>query len=121
MQEIGETRNAMAEGFMSQLDKFIDKHKRDDHYWILVHAKRLHGQGVDGKTTFKQVFAKMNCEPPALLGTMRIYVDNRKGNYVMEVFPYDIPVDESLYEAGEVVPEVYKSSFKLPSGSIQHA
>lgn len=120
IQEIGETRDAMAKGFMDELDEFLNKHSKDDHYWILVHAKRLR-QNIDGKSAFKQVFAKMNCEPPPLLGTIRIFVNNKKGSYKMEVFPYDIPVDESLYEAGEIIPEVYESSFKLPKGSLLYS
>lgn len=120
IQEMGETRDAMAKGFMGELQKFLDENSKDDFYWILVHAKQLR-QSFEDKFVFKQVFAKMPVEPPPLLGTMRIYVDNKAGSYKMEVFPYDIPVDEGLYEAGEVVPEVYESSFKLPAGSIRHA
>jgi len=113
MQQLGETGDAMAKGFMDELQKVLDENPRDDHYWILVHAKPLLNQNYLGKHAIRQVFVKMNYEPPPLLGTIRIFVDNKKGAYKMEVFPHDVPIDESVYEKGEVSPEIYESSFKL--------
>jgi len=120
MQLLGETRDAMAQGFMELLQKELDKHSREDQYWLLVHTKPLKGQTVIGSfQTFKQVFAKMNAEPPAMLGTIRIHVDNKKGRYKMEVFPHDAPIDQSVYDQdAEFVPDVYESSFKVGSALL---
>ena len=114
-QEIGETRNAMAEGFMKLFEEQLDKNKNEKDYYLLVHAKPLRGQTVVGaKTTFKQVFAKLDVCPPAMLGTIRIYVNNEKGSYKMEVFPHDTPIDQSVYGSDrELVPEVYESAFQV--------
>lgn len=119
VQTIGETRQAMAEGFMDQLQKILDKYSREDEYYLLVHGKALKNENVEGKVTFKQVFLKLNVCPPAYLASIRIHVNNKKGCYKMEVFPHDVPIDQSVYGTdSEIVPEVYESAFKVKNSIL---
>ena len=115
VQLLGDTRDEMARGFMNLLQEQLDKNSNEDQYYLLVHTKPLKNQTLIGsQVTFKQVFAKMKVQPPAMLGTMRIFVDNKKGMYKLEVFPHDAPIDQSVYGIdGEIVPDVYESAFKV--------
>lgn len=113
-QQIGETREAMGWGFMERLQEALDMHSKEDEYYILVHTKPLRGQTLIGATTtFKEVFLKMKTCPPAMIGTIRIFVNNRKGTYKLEVFPHDVPIDESVYSDNEFSTDVAETAFKV--------
>ena len=108
MQEVGETRAAMAKGVMKRLEKIIDEVKLDEFY-VLVHGKPY----PNIPKCIKMKYIIMNQKPSMLLSCMLFHVDNRKGKLVLEwALPGDWPV-WSVGGTNEPVPETIASYDRL--------
>lgn len=109
MQEIGETRTAMARGLMKYLEQVIDKNQKlADKYWVLVHAKPFPGN----RQIIKQKFIIFTDEPPMMLSCMLFEVDNKEGKLTL---CWSLPGDWPTWhrEGEKPVPEVIGSFDKL--------
>ena len=104
---IGDLREQLARDTLLNLEKVINTNKRREKYYLLVHAGNF---GKNIKTTI-MISDK---EPPKLLGTICLKVDNVKGRIDrLWVLPYDIPKDDGdLSDVG--IEEVFKSVQGIP-------
>jgi len=87
----------------------LDKKRRDPNYYILVHSKAI---GSEIKTT---AMCLRQPPPERMLGTMCFKVDNElcRCDRIWNL-PLDVPIDESLIQAGVVDLEVANSAKGLP-------
>ena len=104
---IGDLREELARDTILNLEKVINANKRREKYYLLVHAGNF---GKNIKTTI-MISEK---EPPKLLGTICLKVNNVKGRIDrLWVLPYDIPKDDGdLSSVG--IEEVFKSVKGIP-------
>lgn len=96
MQEIGESRQAWGTEVWNMAEEFCNNMKHVDRpYWIVYAAKPDRGRDNTFRQTMKAYFQK----PPALLGILVWYVNNKEGTFVFVPSlssPPDIPIDPSL-------------------------
>lgn len=104
---IGDLREQLARDTLSNLEKVINANKHRERYYLLVYAGNF---GKNIKTTI-MISDK---EPPKLLGTICLKVDNVKGRIDrLWILPYDIPKDDGdLSDVG--VEEIFKSVQGIP-------
>lgn len=108
MQQIGETRAAMARALMQRIERTINETKWDKYY-ILVHAKPF----MNHPHMIKQNIVVMRQRPPMMLSCMLFGVDNKEGKLTLEwALPGDWPV-WSVGGSNEPVPETIASYQKL--------
>lgn len=114
IQELGETRTAMAKGLMRHLESVINdpKTRKLDKYYVLVHAKPF----PNFPTMIKQKLIILSKKPSMMLSCMLFEVDNVEGKLLLHwCLPGDWPVfpSWSLGSDGEPVPEVVASYDRL--------
>ncbi len=87
----GDLRRELGRELMASLDKVIsDNSGKHAAYYILVYSDWDHAQ--PGILRTKLIL--MLDRPPAMLGTLCIYVDNRKGlAKILHALPQDIPTE----------------------------
>lgn len=101
MQEIGESREAWGRDVMQMAEDFASSMKHEERPFYIVYAcKEDRGaSNVLGRAAFKQAMKAYYHKPPAMLGILVWYVDNRKGEFrfVPELSsPPDVPLDPAL-------------------------
>jgi len=87
----GDLRKELSKDLMDSIEKVInDNAQKYDEYYILVHSDWDHAQpGV-----LRTKLMLMKERPPAMLGTLCVYVNNRKGiANMLHALPQDIPTD----------------------------
>lgn len=109
---IGDVRTEMARELGESLQAVVDKKKRLDRYFILVHTT---WEGASKLKTRLIVLAEKPKVP--MLGTMLYEINNREGSYKREwVLPRDIELEEHqviLLESEKIIEDVLRSSAKL--------
>ncbi len=96
VQELGETRDAMAKGALQYVEDFVSKMKHENEPYYLVYCAR-ENQLIPGQ--IRQTVKAYRQKPPSLLGVLVWYVDNKQG--IMEFrpelsAPWDIPTNPLL-------------------------
>lgn len=115
VQEIGETREAMALAAWKLAENMADKLKTDrEPFWIVFAAKpdRTKGNAIN------QAIKAYRHKPPAMLGILVWYVDHSKGEFkfMPELSsPPDIPIDPSLLStrAEDALPTVMEKGKQM--------
>ncbi len=108
MQEIGETRQAMAQGVMKRLEKIINEVKHD-RYYVLVHGKPY----PNSPKVIKMKYLIMSQKPSMMLSCMLFSIDNKLGKLALE---WALPGDWPTWSVGgtnEPVPETIASYDRL--------
>ena len=111
MQQLGETREAMARGLMNHLEKVINdpKTQKLDKYYVLVHAKPLPGHS----NIINQKLIILSYKPSMMLSCMLFGINNREGKLTLEwALPGDWPT-WSVGGSNEPLPEVIASYDRL--------
>ena len=87
----GDLRNELGKELMASIEKVInDNANKHDEYYILIHSDWDHAQPGILRTKLMLMLER----PPAMLGTLCVYVNNRKGTAEMlHALPLDIPTD----------------------------
>ncbi len=87
----GDLRKELGKELMESIEKVInDNAKKHDKYFILVHSDWDPAQ----RNVLRTRLVIMLEKPPAMLGTICVYVNNKKGiAKVMYALPQDIPTD----------------------------
>lgn len=102
--EIGEMRNQLALDLQRDLERVINKNKKDSSYFLLVYANM-----VDNDICTK--IMKLHTRPPKMLGTMLYRVDNDKGQLRrLWCLPLDLPRSPEYISIEEGLEEVMKSA-----------
>ncbi len=101
MQEIGESREAWGWDVMRMAEKFANSMSHESRPFYIVYAcKEDRGMSNKlGKGAFKQAFKAYYDKPPAILGILVWYVNNRESEFKFcpELSaPPDVPLDERL-------------------------
>lgn len=108
MQQLGETRQAMAQGVMKRLEKIIGETKCDKYY-VLVHGKPF----PNYPTRIKMRYLIMDQRPSMMLSCMLFGVDNKEGKLTLEwALPGDWPT-WAVEGANEPSPEIVASYDRL--------
>jgi len=96
VQEIGETRNAMAQDLVTKVAKLADDMSNDkEPFYIVFHAKKH--QFID--KAIVTALKMYRFVPAGILGILVWYVDHSKGVFEFRPelsSPPDIPVNEAL-------------------------
>lgn len=111
MQEIGETRTAMAKSLMKRIEGIIDddKTRKLDKYWVLVHAKPY----PNSPKVIKQKLLIMDRKPSMMLSCMLFEIDNKRGKLMLNwALPGSWPT-WAVEGANEPVPETLASYDRL--------
>lgn len=95
VQELGETRDAMAAGCIKYVEDFVSKMKHEYEPFYVVYCAR---QDYLTPNRIIQTIKAYRDRPPSVLGILVWYVDNPKG--IMQFrpdlsAPWDVPLDES--------------------------
>ena len=107
-QELGETREAMAQDVMKRIEKIINDVDRDEFY-ILVHGKPF----PNNPKVIKMKFLIMSQRPSMMLSCMLFKVDNKNGKLFLEwSLPGDWPT-WSVSGTSEPIPETIASYDRL--------
>lgn len=101
MQEIGESREAWGINVMKMAEDFANNmQKETEPYYIVYACKEDRGASNQiGRIAFKQAMKAYYHKPPAMLGILVWYVDNRKSEFRFcpELSaPPDVPLDPKL-------------------------
>lgn len=106
MQQLGETRNAMAEDCWRLAEKIADERKNDDKPFYIIYSAKvdpsLRGADAWGRHVaggIRQSFRLSYDRPPFVLGMLVWFVNNPLGifEFVSDLSsPPDIPLDPSL-------------------------
>lgn len=101
MQEIGESREKWGWDVMKMAEDFANNMKKEEApYYIVYACKEDRGASNKiGRTAFKQAMRAYYSKPPAMLGILVWYVDNRKSEFRFcpELSaPPDVPLDPKL-------------------------
>lgn len=102
VQELGETRDAMAAGCMKYVEDYVSKMKHETEPYYLVYCARENNMNLG---EIRQTIKAYRQKPPALIGVLVWYVDNKLG--LMEFrpdlsAPWDIPSNpETLSDKSE--------------------
>lgn len=108
MQELGETRQAMARDLMKRLENIINEVKRDE-FFVLVHGKPF----PNHPKMIKMKYVVMNRRPSMMLSCMLFRIDKKNGNLFLEwSLPGDWPT-WSMEGKNEPVPETIASYDRL--------
>lgn len=100
-QEIGESREAWGWNVMRLVEDFASNMNKEEKPFYIVYACK-EDRGMSnrlGTPTFKQAIKAYYSKPPAMLGILVWYVDNKKSEFRFcpELSaPPDIPLDPSL-------------------------
>ncbi len=100
-QEMGESREAWGWDVVKMAEEFANNMKSEARPFYIVYACK-EDRGVSnqlGRTAFKQAIKAYYHKPPAMLGILVWYVDNRKGEFrfMPELSaPPDVPLDPAL-------------------------
>jgi hypothetical protein len=100
-QEIGESREAWGADVWKMAEAFADHLKSDLRPFYIVYACKQDKAASErlGRAAFRQVIKAYYDKPPALLGILVWYVDNRIGEFRFcpELSaPPDVPLDPTL-------------------------
>ena len=100
-----EARNEMTIAHQKNIEKVIEKYKRQPNYYILVIT---HVDNYD-PNVIREVFKPTFKRPEVQLGTILYYVDNRNGELFREwVLPRDIiQPEETINKAGDFSDEIF--------------
>lgn len=96
MQEIGESRSALAMDVWRKAEEFANNLKSDREPFYIVYAAK---QDKSKPNVFRQSFRFYRQRPPQIIGLLVWYVDNSEGifDFVPELsIPPDVPIDPSL-------------------------
>jgi hypothetical protein len=85
----GDIRKELGSDLLRAIERVInDNAGKHDDYYILIHSD------WEGRGALKTKLILMKERPPAMLGTLCVYVNNRKGTAEMlHALPLDIPTD----------------------------
>lgn len=85
----GDIRKELGSDLLRAIERVIhDNAGKHDDYYILIHSD------WEGRGALKTKLMLMKERPPALLGTLCVYVNNRKGiANMLHALPQDIPTE----------------------------
>ncbi len=95
-QEIGESREAWGRDVVKMAEDFAINMKHEDRPFYIVYACK---QDATHLGAFRQTIKAYYARPPAIIGILVWYVDNKEGKFefIPELSaPPDIPLDEKL-------------------------
>lgn len=105
-QELGETRQAMTKRLMKDIEDVIGRYsKKDEKYYILVHAKPF----PKNPNIIKIKLVPSAIKPPMMLSCLLFGVDNKEGKLTLE---WALPGDWPTWSVGgtsEPIPETIAS------------
>ncbi len=101
VQEIGESREKWGWDVWKMAEEFANNMKSETRPFYIVYAcKEDKGMSKTlGRAAFKQAIKAYFKRPPAILGILVWYADNRKGIFEFKPelsAPHDVPLDPSL-------------------------
>lgn len=114
-QEIGESREAWGRDVWNMASDFASNMKHEDRPFYIVYACK---QDSTHLGAFRQTMKAYYAKPPAMIGILVWYVDNKTGKFefVPELSaPPDIPLDEKLLstDSSDSFAEISNKASKL--------
>lgn len=108
-QQLGETRQAMTQRLMKDLEEVINQYRGKDHFYIVVHGKPW----PSNPNVIKIKIIPTNVKPPMMLSCMLFGVNNVEGKLTLE---WSLPGSWPVWSVGgtnEPIPETIGSINEL--------
>lgn len=109
--EIGELRNCLSLDLQEQAAEIIEMKKHDPNYYMLVWSDI---DVLDSSRVNTKIFTlPESYQPPQMLGTFCVYVDNKAGRITsLWNLPLDIPTRD-VTDPGKIEQEVAESGKRM--------
>lgn len=101
VQELGETRERLGRDIWKKAEDFANEMKHVEKPFYIVYACKEDKAASErlGSLVLRQAFKAYFAKPPALLGILVWYVDNKIGEFSFKPelsAPPDVPIDPSM-------------------------